>query len=238
MLNDRHQGLVQKEKSPQHYFGQFRCCGLGILPFERPIWWQRKTRSSLLLNSIQISVFDSNCCNFGFERADGRYWWKIFSRKGTNLNSIPSEQFWWILIGWLIDWWIFDKFMVWIDGRYWWIIFLRNCWDDLNSIPTQYQPPGLKAVQIRFHTKLPAKIEPIWDEITPKRFPWESFYIVHPPSGEVLGVQTLQVSCTQRQYKPPKYLLSFAIRITTSYNLNSYIFQFGQIYFSISTNTF
>ena len=79
------------------------------------------------------------------------------------------------------------------------------------------------SVQILFHTKLPAKIEPICDQITSEyhrkgfhgKLVHSMFYIVHPPSREVLGVQTLQVSCTQRQSEPPKYLPFLAILTNT-----------------------
>ena len=76
----------------------------------------RQMRSFLLLNLnpihwlIQISDFASNCCHFGFERADGRYWWEMFLRK-TSIR-FHSGQYWWILIGWMIGWWIFNKSMV------------------------------------------------------------------------------------------------------------------------------
>ena len=132
--------------------------------------------------------------------------------------------------------------MVWIDGRYWWIIFLRNCWDDLNSIPTQYQPPGLKAVQIRFHTKLPAKIEPIWDEITPKRFPWESFssnvlYRASPIRGGT-WCPNFRSELYTAAIQTSKVFTFFAIRTNTLYNLDKYIFQFAQIHYEIWTNIF
>ena len=124
---------------------------------------------------------------------------------------------------WLVDWYLINLWSrlmaILMDNIFTGLVPGRP---QLNSDPIA--PPRLKAVQIPFHTKI--KLNQYVIKLPPKYcrkgFHGKSFNVLYraSPSREVLGVQTLQVSCTQRQSKPPKYLLSFGIRTNTLYNLD------------------
>ena len=168
----------------------------------------------------------------------GLDWWailmdNIFKELVPTSIRFHSGQYWWILIGCLLD----SLINLWILINLWWYWWMDNIFTGLVPGRPQLNSDPIAAIRVKGSANsISHKIEPICDQITPKISPKKvsmgkvsMFYIVHLHQGRYLVSKLYK--WVVHSGNPNLQSIYFLFRT------NTFSCQFGQIHFELWTNT-